>query len=285
MPRNDILSYEEIQSVARAASELGITKMRLTGGEPLVRAQLTHLVHMLSQIEGIDDISLTTNGVLLSRYAAQLKQAGLMRVNVSLDTLKRERFQRITGGGKLSDVITGMREARRVGLEPVKVNMVVMRGINDDEILDFARLTIDQGWHVRFIEAMPFTANLEFVPVSEIQALLLSLGSLEPYPFSQGNGPARYFRFPNASGTVGFISPLSEHFCFKCNRLRLTADGQLHPCLLSDDEVDLRRPLRQGASTEELSQLIRQAIAAKPERHRLGEGVSPPKRPMCQVGG
>ena len=285
MPRNEILRYEEIQAVARAAAELGITKVRLTGGEPLARAQLTSLVHMLSQIESIDDISLTTNGLLLKRYAAPLKQAGLKRVNVSLDTLNREKFQGITRGDRLSDVLAGMEAARMVGLDPVKVNMVVMRGINDDEVLDFARLTMDQGWHVRFIESMPFATNLEFVPVSEIQKRLLSLGELETYPFSQGNGPARYFRFPHASGTIGFISPLSEHFCFNCNRLRLTADGQLHPCLLSDEEVDLRKPLRHGASTEELIQLIRQAVVSKPERHRLGEGISPPKRPMCQVGG
>jgi cyclic pyranopterin phosphate synthase len=285
MPRSEILRYEEIQTVARAAAELGITKVRLTGGEPLIRAQLTRLVRMLSQIEGIDDISLTTNGLFLKRYAAPLKQAGLKRVNVSLDTLKREKFQRITRGGRLSDVLAGIEAARMVGLDPVKINMVVMRGINDDEVLDFARLTMDQGWHVRFIESMPFAANLEFVPVSEIQERLLSLGALEPYPFSQGNGPAKYFRFPSASGTIGFISPLSEHFCFNCNRLRLTADGQLHSCLLSDEEVDLRQPLRQGASTEELIQLIRQAVVSKPERHRLSEGVPPPRRPMCQVGG
>jgi cyclic pyranopterin phosphate synthase len=285
MPRSEILRYEEIQAIARAAAELGITKVRLTGGEPLVRAQLTRLVRMLSQIDGIDDISLTTNGLLLRQYAAPLKQAGLKRVNISLDTLRPETFRRITTNGKLGDVLAGIETARRANLDPVKVNMVVMRGINDDEILDFARLTAGQGWHVRFIEPMPFAARLEFVPVSEIQERLLSFGALEPYPFSQGNGPAKYFRFPRASGTIGFISPLSEHFCFSCNRLRLTADGQLHPCLLSDVEVDLRQPLRQGASPEELSQLIRQAVASKPERHRLGEGISTPKRPMCQVGG
>jgi len=285
LPRSDIFRYEEIQAIARAAAALGITKVRLTGGEPLVRAQLTRLVSMLSQIEGIDDISLTTNGLLLRRYAAALKQAGLKRVNVSLDTLKRERFQRITGSDRLSDVLAGMEEARRAGLTPVKVNMVVMRGVNDDEILDFARLTMDQGWHVRFIEPMPFAASLEFIPISEIRERLLSLGALEPYPFSPGNGPAKYFRFPKALGTIGFIGSISEHFCFNCNRLRLTADGQLHPCLLSDEEVDLRQPLRQGASSEELSQLIRQAVAAKPERHRLLQGALPKGRPMCQMGG
>ena len=285
MPRSNILRYEEIEAVARAAATLGIAKVRLTGGEPLVRAQLSRLVRMLSKIEGIDDISLTTNGLLLARYAAELKDAGLKRVNVSLDTLKRDRFERITRGGKLDDVLKGMKEARRVGLVPVKVNMVVMRGVNDDEILDFGRMTIEHGWHVRFIEPMPFAAELAFVSVGEIREQLLSLGPLHPYPFSPGNGPAKYFRFSEAPGTVGFIGSITEHFCFNCNRLRLTADGQLHPCLLSDKEVDLRQPLRQGASPEELSRLIKQAVAAKPERHLLAQGALPRGRPMCQVGG
>jgi len=287
LPRNEIPSYEEIEAVARAAAKLGINKVRLTGGEPLVRSELTHLVHMLSQIEGIDDISLTTNGVLLKQYAASLRQAGLRRVNVSLDTLKRERFKHITRSDKLGDVLAGIEAARLVGLEPVKINMVVIRGINDDEVVDFARLTREQSWHVRFIEPMPFAkaASLEFVPTAEIQERLLYLGPLEPCLFTPGNGPARYFRFPAASGTVGFISPLSEHFCFNCNRLRLTADGKLRPCLLSDEEIDLKKPLREGVSPDEVSQLIRQAVASKPERHRLQEGVLPKGRPMCQVGG
>ena len=286
-PRSEILSYEEIQTVARAAATLGINKLRLTGGEPLVRAELPRLVHMLSQMEGIDDLSLTTNGVLLKRYSAPLKQAGLKRVNVSLDTLKRERFKQITGRDKLSHVLAGIEAAHKAGLEPVKINMVVMRGINDDEVLDFARLSRDQGWNVRFIELMPFgqASSLQFVPVAEIEQTILSLGTLEPCSFSPGNGPAKYFRFLQASGTTGFISPLSEHFCFNCNRMRLTADGRLRPCLLSDEEVDLRKPLRQGASPEEVSQLIRQAVASKPERHHLAEGVLPKERTMCHMGG
>jgi len=286
-PRSEILSYEEIQSVAQAAAGLGINKVRLTGGEPLVRSELTRLVYMLCQIDGIDDISLTTNGVLLKQHAAALRQAGLRRVNVSLDTLKRERFEHITRSDKLEDVLAGIETANEAGLEPVKINMVVMRGINDDEVLDFARLTRDHSWHVRFIELMPFgqASNLRFVPVTEIEQTLLSLDSLEPCSISQGSGPAKYSRFPAASGTVGFISPLSEHFCFNCNRLRLTADGKLRPCLLSDEEIDLKKPLRDGASAEEVSQLIRQAAASKPERHRLPDGVLPKGRPMCQVGG
>jgi cyclic pyranopterin phosphate synthase len=287
LPRSEILRFEEIETVARVAAGLGIDKLRLSGGEPLVRAELCHLVHMLSQIEGINDLSLTTNGTLLRRYAIALKQAGLKRVNVSLDTLSRERYHHITGSDRLADVLDGIEAAKEAGLEPVKVNMVVMRGMNDDEVLRFARLTIEQGWHVRFIELMPFdqTMRLQFVPTPEIQERLLTLGALEPCLPHHGNGPAKYFRFPGAEGTVGFISPLSEHICFNCNRLRLTADGRLRPCLLSDEEVDLREPLRQGASPRRLSRLIRRAVASKPERHRLQEGELPNRRPMCQVGG
>ncbi len=287
MPHSEILRYEEIQAVAQAAAALGINKLRLTGGEPLVRADLTHLVQMLSQVKGITDIALTTNGVLLRQYAAPLREAGLRRVNVSLDTLKRERFHRIARRDRLGDVLNGIAAAKGAGLEPVKVNMVVIRGINDDEVQDFARLTIEEGWHVRFIELMPFGIgeNLSFVPTGEIQEHLLSVGALEPCLPSQGNGPAKYFRFRGAQGTVGFISPLSEHFCLNCNRLRLTVAGKLRPCLLSDEEVELKASLRRGASPEELKGLIKQAVAQKPERHHLSEGVSLRRRTMCQVGG
>ena len=286
-PHSEILRYEEIQAVAQAAAALGINKVRLTGGEPLVRSGLPHLVQMLSQIEGIDDIALTTNGVLLRQYAAPLREAGLTRVNVSLDTLNRERFHRITRHDKLGDVLDGIKAAKEAGLDPVKVNMVVIRGMNDDEVLDFARLTMEHGWHVRFIEPMPFGTGeeLSFVPTGEIQKRLVSLGALEPCLPSRGNGPAKYFRYRGTSGTVGFISPLTEHFCFNCNRLRLTADGKLRPCLLSDEEVDLKSHLRRGASAGELKGLIRLAVAQKPERHHLSEGVLPTGRSMCQVGG
>ena len=287
LPHNEVLHYEEILAVAQAAASLGISKLRLTGGEPLARAELISLVQMLSRIEGIDDIALTTNGVLLREYALPLKKAGLKRVNVSLDTLKRERFKRNARRDRLGEVIHGIAAAEEAGLEPVKVNMVVIRGINDDEVLDFARHTIEDGWHVRFIELMPFTSgeSLQFVPTKEVKERLSSLGILEPIPSSLGNGPAKYYRFPGAKGTVGFISPLSEHFCFNCNRLRLTVDGKLRPCLLSDKEVDLKTPLRSGASLEELKVLIQQAVAAKPERHYLLEGMLPIVRSMCQVGG
>ena len=289
LPRSEILSYEEIQRLVRVAASLGITKVRLTGGEPLVRPDLVVLVRMVSQIEGIDDVSLTTNGILLGQYAAELKKAGLDRVNVSLDTLRADRFQRITGQAQLNEVLAGIDAANRVGLQPVKINMVVMRGINDDEVVDFARMTVDPGWHVRFIEFMPLGTSegeaLQTVSTREIQEQILTLGKLEPYTGKTGNGPARYYRLPGAKGTIGFISPMTEHFCHSCNRLRLTADGQLRPCLLDDDEVNLKEALRHGASTERLKELIQKAVAIKRERHHLNEGAGPPERPMRQIGG
>ena len=287
----DILSYEEIYTIVQAAAELGINKVRITGGEPLVRSGLTKLIPMLASIDAIDDISLTTNGTMLSRYAAELKSAGLHRVNVSLDTLKQDRFEFITHthGAKLSDVLKGIEVAKSVGLNPVKINVVVMSGINDDELLDFAAKTIGDGWHVRFIELMPVagdsTGNLLFVPASDIRQRLELLGELQPCLPSIGNGPAKYFRFPQAKGTIGFITPVSEHFCFRCNRLRLTADGKLRPCLLAEDEIDLKEPLRSGVSSSGLKQLIVEAVARKPLRHHLAEGYVPKDRPFSQVGG
>jgi len=287
MAHQDVLRYEEIQRVARAAAQSGITKIRITGGEPLVREGLPGLVAMLSSVKGIDDISLTTNGVLLERYAGELKLAGLHRVNVSLDSLHGDRFREITRVGNLEDVLRGIEAARKAGLDPVKTNTVVVRGVNDDEILDFARLTVDDEWHVRFIEYMPFTdedkAGSQLVPVSEIKQIIEELGELQPSP-SNGGGPARYFRIPAAKGTIGFISPVSDCFCEQCNRLRLTADGKLRPCLFSDDEIDLLGPLREGATDGHLKKLIRKAASCKPEGHRLKIGITC-DRFMAQIGG
>jgi cyclic pyranopterin phosphate synthase len=286
----ELLSYEEIYTITQTAAELGISKIRITGGEPLVRLGLPELVRMLTQIEAIDDISLTTNGTLLSGYAAELKQAGLRRVNISLDTLKSDRFEVISrSDSNLSEVLEGIDTARAVGLDPVKLNMVVMAGINDDELLDFAAKTITEEWHVRFIELMPVvgegSATPCFVSASEMRKRLEQLGELEPCLPNVGNGPAKYFRFPHAKGTVGFITPVSEHFCFQCNRMRLTADGKLRPCLLSDYEIDLKQPLRDGISRAGLKRLFKQAVADKPLRHELAEGHVPKQRPFSHVGG
>ena len=297
MSHRDILSYEEIYAVALAASELGINKIRLTGGEPLVRLGLTELIRMLAQIEAINDISLTTNGLLLGRYATELKQAGLQRVNISLDTLNPDRFKSIThcssnpgAAGDLSDVLAGIEAAGAVGLNPVKINTVVMAGINDDELVDFASKTIDEDWHVRFIELMlpvgVSTSTSQFISVSGMRKRLKALGELKPCLPSAGNGPAKYFRFPDARGTIGFITPVSEHFCFRCNRLRLTSDGKLRSCLLAEDEIDLRQSLRNGqSSNEQIKQLIEEAVARKPLHHHLDEGYMPKDRPFSQVGG
>jgi len=287
IPHSEILSYEEVRTVVRGAAELGINRIRLTGGEPLVRAELPKLIKMLSQIEEIEELSLTTNGTFLKRYALELKQAGLSRVNVSLDTLKADKFRYITRLGELKDVLEGIEAVKKAGFDPVKINTVVMRGINDDEILDFARMTYKDGWHVRFIELMPFKGVAEFVPSVELRQHISLLGKLEPCTSITGNGPAIYYRLAGAKGTIGFITPLTEpSFCSQCNRMRLTPDGKLRPCLLGEDEIDLKVPLRNNASMEELKRLILKAVASKPEHHHLeGGDVRLVKRKMSQIGG
>ncbi|MFC2033947.1 GTP 3',8-cyclase MoaA [Chloroflexota bacterium] len=291
IPHDDILRYEEIHKVVQIAASMGINKIRLTGGEPLARLHLSNLIEMIASVEGIDDIALTTNGILLDKYAVELKEAGLKRVNISLDTLKEDRFKQITNMDKFEDVLSGIKTAHLIGLEPVKINMVVLRGVNDDETIDFARMSIDEGWHIRFIEFMPFgipeVEALGSISTQEIQQNIQSLGKLEPYSGLKGNGPAKYYKFPGAKGTIGFISPMTEHFCNSCNRLRLTSDGQLRPCLLADDEVNIKEALRNGASDDELKKLIQQAIIIKREHHNLNGGLAPEtsKRPMCQIGG
>ena len=290
-PHGEILRYEEIETVVRAAAELGISKIRLTGGEPLVRKGLVDLVSMIACIPGIDDLAMTTNGTLLALYAEELKAAGLKRVNVSLDTLMPERFRTITRLGRLSDTLGGIAAAKEAGLVPVKVNTVVIRGLNDDEVADFARLTHAPDWHVRFIEVMPVGDNSGwagngYVPMDEVRETIeRELGELRPVKLAGGGGPARYYRLAGAQGTVGFITPISQHFCYRCNRLRLTADGKLRPCLLSDSEIDLRTPLRQGATIKEIKRLIVEAVCAKPERHHLSEQVIPQGRTMSEIGG
>jgi cyclic pyranopterin phosphate synthase len=287
LPHSDVLRYEEIVTVAQAAAAIGINKLRLTGGEPLVRSSLTDLIKMLSKIKGIDDIALTTNGTLLKQYASALKDAGLKRVNVSLDSLKKDRYQYITRKGKLDEAMDGIEAAKEIGLDPVKINMVVIRGINDDEVTDFAHLSIEKGWHIRFIEPMPFVDNMtfSFLPISEILERLKIFGPLEPFLSSKGNGPAKYFKFAGSTGTIGFISPLSDCFCSSCNRLRLTVDGMLRPCLMSDRELDLKPVLRNGGTLNDIKLSLLHAVEAKPERHKLVEGQSQKGRAMCQLGG
>ncbi|MCX6008261.1 MAG: GTP 3',8-cyclase MoaA [Chloroflexi bacterium] len=281
---DDILSFEEILLVVRASVEMGIDKIRITGGEPLVRTGVADLIHMISSVKGVKDISMTTNGTMLARYAEDLVHAGLHRINISLDTLKHDRFKQITRTGELSDTLKGIEAARKAGLNPVKINMVPMQGINDDEIVDFARMTLAAGWHVRFIELMPLNRTAEFVPSQVLRKKIEALGMLEPFHGIAGNGAARYFRLPGATGTIGFISPVSEPFCQDCNRLRLSATGMLFPCLFSDNGVDIKTPVRNNADLEAVKQLVTAAIAAKPQNHRFVAGAAE-KTKMSKIGG
>ena len=280
----DILSFEEILLAVRAAVALGIDKIRITGGEPLVRSGVVELVSMIAAVEGVKDISMTTNGILLDKFAEQLVDAGLNRVNISLDTLKYERFKEITRTGTLADALKGLQSAKAAGLNPVKINMVPMRGINDDEVIDFAQMTITSGWHVRFIELMPLNRQAGFIPSHILRRQIEQLGPLEPFFGITGNGAARYFTLPGSTGTMGFISPVSEPFCEGCNRLRLSAAGMVYPCLFSTDGIDIRTPLRTGADVDAIKKLLAAAIAAKPRKHHLSEG-GPIDKKMSSIGG
>lgn len=291
IPHRDVLTYEEIERIVRATATVGLRKIRITGGEPLVRKNSVELVARLTAVPGIEDVAMTTNALLMPQYAEPLARAGLQRINVSLDTLKRERFARITRGGRLDQAMEGILAAERAGLAPIKINAVVLRGVNDDEVADLARLTLDHPWHVRFIEAMPLDGNLPveekgFISADEILGRLTVLGELASCAGPNGNGPARYYQIPGAKGTIGVISPMSHFYCSSCNRVRLSADGKLRLCLFSDQEVDLRTPLRQGADTAEIVDIFRKAIATKPERHNLVVGQSNCNlRALSQIGG
>ncbi len=289
--RDEILRFEEIAEIVRTMARMGLRRLRITGGEPLVRRNLPALVRMIAEVPGIEDVALSTNGVLLAPLAEELREAGVHRVNVSLDSLRPERIDAIARrAGVHAEIFEGLAAAERAGFSPIKINTVVMRGRNDDEILDFARATLDRPWHVRFIEVMPVGANLdisaeEYIPAYEILDRVRAIGDLEPVPGPAGNGPARYFRLPDAVGTVGVITPMSHNFCDRCNRMRLTADGQLRPCLFGSIQTDLRGPLRRG---EPLEPHIRRTLEVKPERHLLALGSAAGSGgliALSQVGG
>lgn len=286
-----IMRYEEIAAVVRLAAEHGVRKVRLTGGEPLVRADLPALVRMIAGIPGVEDISLTTNGFLLEKMAPALRDAGLTRVNVSLDTLNPETFARITRGGSLDTVLRGLEAAERQGFAPIKINVVVMRGVNDGELCSLARLSLERGWIVRFIELMPVMnqqpwgesfphPSEAFISIRDVQEALKPLG-LAPV-LSSHLGPAREYTLEGGKGRVGFISPLSDHFCEQCNRLRVTADGSFRPCLLQDIEIPFLAALRAG---EPLLPYMQKAIDHKPAGHELAKLRSPSYRNMMQIGG
>ena len=276
----DILSYEEIVRVATVAARLGVRKIRLTGGEPLVRKDIAFLVASLRAIPGIEDLSLTTNGTLLGQHANTLADAGLGRVNVSIDSFRPDRYREITRGGDLEAVRHGVQAAEHAGLKPLKINMVPMRGVNEDEILDFARMTVDTERHVRFIECMPvgsidFWDPGKYVTTDEIRRIIETLGPLSPVR-ARKNGPSKYYRIKGAKGVLGFISALSHHYCGDCNRLRLTADGKLRPCLFSETEIDIRSAMRAGAADDEIERLLRLSIEVKPKGHTLDGSVPLP---------
>ena len=291
IPKPAILSFEEIERIVRAGAPLGLRSVRLTGGEPLVRRDLPELVRRLAAIPGVDDIALSTNGLLLAEQVAALREAGLRRVNISLDTLRADRFEAIARRPGLERVLAGIDAAFAAGLAPVKLNVVVMRGSNDDELADFAALTRDRELFVRFIEVMPVAENLDlqrdgYVSADEMIERLAALGSLQPSAGPGGNGPARYFAYPDAAGAVGVISPLSHDYCERCNRVRLSADGRLRLCLFGDYEIDLREPVRRGASQDELAALLRGGMLIKPERHHLQLGEQASRmRAFSEIGG
>ncbi|MGD8320250.1 MAG: GTP 3',8-cyclase MoaA [Gemmatimonadota bacterium] len=275
MPRDELLTYEEIERIVRTMSGMGLKRVRITGGEPLVRRDLPELVEMLSAVPGIEDLSLSTNAVLLDRFADDLRAAGIQRINVSLDSLRPERVDEIARRpDSFRKIMAGFDAAERVGFDPIKVNVVLMRGINDDEIEDFAAITRERPWHVRFIELMPTESNLDlsagnFFSCREALRRLRKVDRLEPVQGPLGNGPATYHRFPGAPGTVGVITPMSHTYCDRCNRMRLTADGHLRPCLFGDIQTNLRDPLRAGA---DLVPLIEDTLHIKPQRHHLIQG-------------
>lgn len=286
----DILSYEEITRIVRVAAGLGVRKIRITGGEPLARKNVTFLISSIKRIPGIEDMSLTTNGVLLERYAQELADAGLDRVNISLDSLRPARYREMTRGGDLGRVMAGIEAAEKAGLMPVKINMVPVRGLNDDEIEDFARITVETPRHVRFIEFMPigardFWSAERYVSTDEIRAAVERIGALFPVRIRK-TGPARYFRFAEAPGVIGFISALTHHFCGDCNRLRLTSDGKLRPCLFSETEIDLKPALRNPSPDSALVHLLRLSIEVKPEGHNIGRRADiRALRAMSRIGG
>lgn len=276
----DILSFEEITEIVTAAAELGVTKVRVTGGEPLVRRGCVTLCRMLSAVPGIREVAVTTNGILLKKYAQGLKEAGVRRVNVSLDTLRPERYRAITGGGHLEEALAGLREAFQVGLTPVKVNTVLIGGFNQDEIQDFVELTREAPLEVRFIELMPMGGAFGKNAYLPGDTVLKRVPELRPLP--EKGGVARLYQLPGARGRVGLISPLSQHFCGECNRLRLTSEGVLKPCLHSHQEIQVR-----GKHGEALREALRLAVMSKPPMHGAldAEHLSEAGRSMNTIGG
>jgi len=294
LPGEELLTSREIELVVQAAVSVGFHKFRLTGGEPTLRSDLIDIVERITKIPGVDDLALTTNGLLMRTLAEPLKRAGLKRINVHLDSLNPEVVRRQMRWGSFERIWEGIAAAEAVGLTPLKLNAVVVRGYNDREVSDLARLTLDHAWHVRFIESMPLgpgkcasVAAQGYVSNRDTRELIeRELGTMYELQSEDVSDESRNFRLNGAAGVVGFISPVSDPYCGSCNRMRLTADGKFHMCLLNDDELDVRKLLRRGDSTlSEIGQVLIRAVANKPFGHRLAEGHSTQGRSMFQIGG
>jgi cyclic pyranopterin phosphate synthase len=286
-----ILSFEEFARLVKIATRVGIRKIRLTGGEPLVRKNVSQLISYISEIPEIDDIAITTNGTLFAPMAEELKKAGLQRVNISIDSMVSEKFNYITRRGNLADVKKAILKALELDMHPVKLNVVVINGFNDGEINDFAKLAYEYPLHIRFIEFMPigdlvFWEQQRIITTKEMRAIIEKEYSLTDGPRITGNGPAKYYYLKGGQGTLGFISPMSNHFCSQCNRIRMTADGRLRGCLYDKREIDLQDALKKGAGDEELKQLFIKVIKMKPEKHHMNDGWGKDnRRKMYQIGG
>lgn len=290
-PNSELMQDDEILLFTRLFASLGFDKIRLTGGEPTVRAHVVDIVRGIASTPGIRSVSMTTNGMLLSRLAAPLAEAGLQRVNVSIDTLNPVKFKRLTRWGKFEDVWGGIQAAEKAGLTPIKLNAVVVKGYNEEDVVDLARLTIEHPWQMRFIEMMPFAGvtdvqTQQVVTAAQIKDRIeAAVGPMETANDGKLDGEARLFRIPGAQGDVGFISSVTMPFCASCTRARLTSDGVLRMCLLREKEIDLLTPLRAGASLDDLRQLILEAVWFKPWGHGLAEGAIPLNRAMNEIGG
>lgn len=289
-PWNHHLTDDELLRVIGIAATIGFDRIRLTGGEPTVRPNLVPIVEGIAKIPGIREIAMTTNGMRLEKLAEPLARVGLKRVNISIDTLDAERFAKITRFGRLDAVWRGIIAAEKAGLKPIKLNSVIVRGYNEEDIIDLARLTVENSWDMRFIEVMPLGSIAEFQIDSVVSAKEMKqriedvMGPLEPLEWD-GHNPARTFRVKDGKGTLGFISSVSAPFCEGCDRMRLTSDGKLHLCLLRDDEVDLLTPIRSGAGDEEIRRLMAKGVYEKPWGHSLAENIHPELRIMSQIGG
>jgi cyclic pyranopterin phosphate synthase len=293
LPGDKLLTVDEIELIARAAAGVGFRKVRFTGGEPTLRPELVEIVRRVTAVDGIDEITMTTNGTRLPQMARDLAEAGLRRVNVHIDTLNSQRLPTMMRWGSLDKLWAGIEAAAEAGLTPIKINCVVAKGYNDEDVVDLARLTLDNDWHVRFIELMPLGGGPEaqfaidrLVTSDETKARIeTALGDLIHVPVDNPADESENFRLPAARGVVGFISPVSNPYCGTCNRMRLTADGKFHLCLLHDDEIDVRQTIRNGGTIADIQAILARAVHEKPTGHALHKGVSTLERNMFQIGG